>query len=103
MRGMKTLDENACSAHKGILETTKISCIPHFLREDVGDVGFAADMRNCKSTIGDPFPNKVLPIFNVTIAFGSHVMTPFDTGIVIVVQRCRRIGIADRVAKGRER
>ena len=31
-------------AHKRIAETAEISAVPHFLREDVGDVVFATDV-----------------------------------------------------------
>ncbi len=37
--------------------------------------------------------------FNVLVPFGGHIVAPHDTHIVIVVERCGRVGIMDGVAE----
>jgi hypothetical protein len=58
----------------------------HFLSENIGNVGFAADMLDGDCAISNPLLSGILTILNVAIAFGGHIVTPFDTGIVVVVQ-----------------
>jgi hypothetical protein len=33
----------------------------------------------------NPLPNSIFTLFDVAIAFGCHIMTPFNTCLVIVV------------------
>jgi hypothetical protein len=37
--------------------------------------------------------------FNVSAAFGRHIVAPLDTRTVIVVERCGRVGVVDGVAE----
>ncbi len=75
------------------------SAVPHFLREDVGYVAFPADMGNRDGAIGNPFTCRILLVLNVTIAFGGHVVTPFDTCIIIVIEGSGALTVGDGVAE----
>ncbi len=50
-------------------------------------------------TIRDPFTGCVFLIFNVSVAFGGHVVAPLDTCVIIVVERCGRVSVVDGVAE----
>ena len=71
--------------HKSIAETTKISAVVHFLGEDVRNVTFATDVGDGDSAVGDPFPGGGFSVLDVAIAFGHHVVAPYDAGIVVWV------------------
>jgi len=47
--------------------------------------------------ICNPFVSGILAILDVAIAFGGHVMTPFHTGIVVIVKDCGMCGIVNWV------
>jgi hypothetical protein len=47
--------------------------------------------------ICNPFASGVLAILDVVYAFGGHVMTPFHTGIDIIVKDCGTCGVVDWV------
>jgi hypothetical protein len=79
-----------------------VGSVSHFLSENVGNGGFAADMPNGDSAISNPLASGILTILNVAIAFGGHIVTPFDTGIVVAVQDGGTGGIVDWIAQGRE-
>ncbi len=89
----------AGTAHEGVAEATEIRAVAHFFGEDVGDVEFSADMRDRDGAVGDPFACRIFSVFDVTIPFGGHVVTPFDASIVVVVERCGRFTVRYRVAE----
>ena len=86
-------------AHKRVTEATEISAVPHLLGEDVGDVAFPADVRNGDGAVGDPFACRIFFVLDVTIAFGGHIVTPLDAGVVVVVERCRKFAVRDGVTE----
>ncbi len=86
-------------AHKRIAETAEISAVLHFLCEDVGYVAFPADVGNGDGAVGDPFTCRILLVLNVTIAFGGHIVTPFNACIVIVIEGSGRLTVGDGVAE----
>jgi hypothetical protein len=96
------LEVVARTAHKRITEATIISAVPHFLCEDVGYVAFPADMGNGDGAVGNPLTRRIFPVFDVPIAFGGHVVTPFDTCIVVVVEGSGRWTVGDGVVKVRK-
>jgi hypothetical protein len=96
------LEVVARTAHKRIAEAAEISAVSHFLGEDVGYVAFPADMGNGDGAVGNPLTCRIFPVFDVAIAFGGHVVTPFDTCIVVVVEGSGRVTVGDRVAKVRK-
>jgi hypothetical protein len=86
-------------AHKGVAEATEISAVPHFLGEDVGDVTFPADVRDEDGAVGDPFACRIFLVLDVTISFGGHIVAPFDAGVVVVVERCRKVAVSYEVTE----
>ena len=61
-----------------------MSTIPHLFGEKISRVGGALDVGDGEGRILDPFPNRVLTLFKMTGLLGSHVVTPLDTGFIIV-------------------
>ncbi len=59
-------------------------------------------MLDCNSTIGNPFANCVLAIFNVENSFGGHIVTPIDTCSIVIVENSEIGGIVDRIPQGGE-
>ncbi len=43
------------------------------------------DMQDSECAVGNPLPNSVFTLFDVAIAFGCHILTPFNTCLLIVV------------------
>ncbi len=99
---MCTAEKVAGTAHKGVAKAAKVGSILHFLSENVSNVGFSADMLDGEHATSNPLVNGILTILNVAIAFGGHIMTLFDTGIVVLVQDGGTGGIADWIAQGQE-
>jgi hypothetical protein len=97
-----TVEKVAGMAHEGVAMVAKVGSVVHFLSENVGNVGFAADMFDGDHAISNPFASGILPILNVAIAFGGHVATPFEKGAVVVVQDGGMGGIINWIAQGRE-
>ena len=81
------------------MEATEIRAVAHFFGKDVGEVEFSADMRDGDGAVGDSFVFRIFSVFDVTIPFGGHVVTPFDASIVVVVERCGRFTVRYRVAE----
>ncbi len=48
-----------------------------------------ADMGDCEGAVGHPFPNRIFFVFDVTIAFGGHVVAPLDASVITVVKVSR--------------
>ncbi len=80
---------------------TKLSEIG-FFGEYVGNVGFSTNILDCNSIIGDPFTSCILGIFNVVISCGGHIVTPFDTRIIVIVENSGICDIVDWIPQGGE-
>jgi hypothetical protein len=48
--------------------------------------------------LSQPIPKQNFYYFNMTIAFCCNVVSPFDTGIIIIVEQCGMSGILDWIA-----
>jgi hypothetical protein len=57
----------------------------HFLGENVGNICFPTDMQDGECVAGKLLPNSIFTLFDVAIAFGHHIVTPFNTRLVIFV------------------
>jgi hypothetical protein len=57
-------------------------------------------MFDSNGAICNPFASEVLAILDVAIAFGGHVMTSLNAGIVIIVKDCGTCGIIDWEPQG---
>jgi hypothetical protein len=81
-----TMEKVAAVAHEGVAKTAKVFSIAHFLSENFSNVGFIADMFDGNCAISNPLASGILTILNVANAFGGHIVTPFDTGVIVVIQ-----------------
>jgi hypothetical protein len=90
------------AAHECITKAAEVDTVLHFLCENIRDVAFSADVSDRDCEVGNPFPCGVLGILNVAVAFCHHVVAPLDAGIIVIVERSRRLGVMDGVAKVRE-
>jgi hypothetical protein len=75
----------AGTRHEGVTKTTKISPITHFFSEEICNVRFAGNLMDGNFPISNPFASGVFANFDVTIAFGCHVVTPFNSGVIGIV------------------
>ncbi len=57
----------------------------HFFGENVGDICFPTDMQDGEYAVGNPLTNSIFMLFGVAIAFGHHIVKPFNTRLVIIV------------------
>ena len=89
----------AGTAYEGVAETTEIGAVTHFLGKYIGDIVFATDVGDGNGAVSDPFTCGIFSVLNVTIPFGSHVVTPFDASVIVVVERCRRVAIRDGITE----
>ena len=92
----------ARAAHECIAKEAEVGAVLHFLGENIRDVELSADVSDGDCAIGNPFSCGNLVILDVTVAFCCHVVAPLDTGIVVIVERRRRLGVMDGVAEVRE-
>ncbi len=90
------------AAHECIAKAAEVGTVSHFLGENIRGVALSADMSDGDCAVGDPFPCGVFTILDVAVAFCRHVVAPLDAGIVVIVERSKRIGIMDGVAEVRE-
>jgi hypothetical protein len=94
-RRMGSIRENArvgmdgvrLGEHPEVGAGTEIGTVTHFLGKDVGDIVFATGVGDGNGAVGDPFLCCIFSVLNVTIPFGSHVVTPFDASVIVVVER----------------
>ena len=89
-------------AHECIAKAVEVGAVSHFLGENIRDVALSADVSDGDCAIGNPFLCGVLAILDVAVAFCCHVVAPLDAGIFVIVERSRRLGVMDGVAKVRE-
>ncbi len=91
----------ARAAHKQVAKAAEVGTVSHFLGEDGKDVAFTAYVCDCDCAVQDPFTCCIFTIFNVLVlvAFCGHIVSPLDTHVVIVVERCGRVGIMYGVAE----
>jgi hypothetical protein len=89
----------ARAAHKQVAKAAEVGAVLHFLGKDVGDVAFTAYVHDCDCAVSNPFMCRVFKIFNVLVAFGGHIVALLDTCVIIIVERCWRVGIVYGVAK----
>ena len=97
-----SFQECGSARHERVMKAAGISAIAHFLGEDIGRITFAADMFNGYGPVCDPFMGGVLSVLDMAITFCCEIVAPFHTCFVVVVKRCRLLGISDWVAKGGE-
>jgi hypothetical protein len=90
------------AAHECIVKAAEVGAVLHFLGENIRDVAFSADVSDRDCVVGNPFLCGVLAILDVAVAFCHHVVAPLDAGIIDIVERSRRLGVMDGVAKVRE-
>jgi hypothetical protein len=99
---MNPFEVVAGAAHESVVKAAEVGTVSHFLGKNIRDVALSADMSDRDCAVGDPFPCGVLAIPDVVVAFRCHVVAPLDAGIFVIVERSRRLGVMDRVAKVRE-
>jgi hypothetical protein len=90
------------AAHECVAKTAEVGTVLHFLGENIRDVALSADVSDGDCAVGNPFPCGVLAILDVAVAFCCHVVAPLDAGIVVIVERSRRLDVMDGVAEVRE-
>ena len=86
-------NKGAQATHKGIPEPTEQGLVLDLLGENVGNVVDPGDVLDVEKTILDPLPDRVFPHLHVIRGFGSHVVTPLHTGLVVVVDRRRSVSV----------
>ena len=64
----------------------EVSTIFHFFGKDVGGIDSAFNMGDGDGRILEPFADNVLTILHMAGRFVSHVVKPFDTGLVVIVK-----------------
>ena len=99
---MNAFEVVAGAAHECIAKAAEVGAVLHFFGENIRDVALSADVSDGDCAVGDPFPCGVLAILNVVVAFCCHVVAPLDAGIVVIVERSRRLGVMDGVAEVQE-
>ncbi len=97
--GKDTFEEVTRPAHEGVAKVVKVGTVTHFFCENIGNIASSINVGDQDSAIGNPFVGGVLPILNVTIAFCRHVVTPLDAGVVVIIERGRRLAITNGVAE----
>ena len=73
------------TTHEGVSQTTEVSGITNFFRENVARIVDPRNVAHVQCTILDPFPNRVFRQFNPTHGLRGHVVRPLHAGRVIVV------------------
>jgi hypothetical protein len=99
---MNAFEVVAGAAHECVAKAAEVGAVSHFLGENIRDVALSADMSDGDYAVDNPFPCGVLAILNVAVAFCHHVVAPLHAGIVVIVERSRRVGVMDGVAKVQE-
>jgi hypothetical protein len=84
-RTVKALVVIPLVAHERISEVSEVCTITHFFGENVCNICFPTGMQDGECAVSNPLPNNVFKLFDVVIAFGCHIVTPFNTCLVIVV------------------
>jgi hypothetical protein len=97
-----TFEVVAGVAHECVPKAAEVGAALHFLGEKIRGIALSADMSVGDCAIGNPFLCGVLTILDVAVAFCCHVVAPLDAGIVVIVERSRRLGVMDGVAEVRE-
>ena len=73
--------------------------VAHFFGEDVGGIYLPSDVLDVERLVLHPFANGIITKLDMTRSFRSHVIGPFDAGLVIVVQKGRMVDIRNREAR----
>ncbi len=80
-----------------------MGAVRHHFSEYAGNSGFLANMLDRNSTtICNLFASCILGMFKVEISFGGHIVTPFDTHIIVIVENSGVGSVADRIPQGGE-
>jgi hypothetical protein len=74
------------AAHKQVTKALKVCAVFHLLSEHVSNIAFTADVGDCEGAVNHPFPNRILFVFDVMIAFGGHVVALLDARVIIAVK-----------------
>jgi hypothetical protein len=90
------------AAHECVAKVAEVGAVLHFLGENIRDVALSADVSDRNCAIRNPFPCGALAILNVAVAFCCHVVASLDAGIIVIVERSRRLSVMDGVAEVRE-
>ena len=99
---MNAFEVVAGAAHECIAKAAEVGAVLYFLGENIRDVALSADVSDGDCAVGNPFPCGVPTILDVAVAFRHHVVAPLDAGIVVIVERSRRLGVMDGLAEVRE-
>jgi hypothetical protein len=67
--------------------------IAYFFSEDVGWIYFPSNVKHIKGLVVHPFMNGIFSVLDMSSSLGSHVVQPFDTGIIVVEEKSWRINI----------
>jgi hypothetical protein len=84
-------------AQERIMKALKDCTFFHLLREDISNIAFTTDVGDCEGAISHQFLNRVLFVFNVTIAFSGHFLAPLDASIMLAVKVSRDFCTGDGV------
>ncbi len=63
-----------------------MGAVTHLFGEVVGRVDFTGNVPDCNCLVLDPFANRIFAKLNMTCHLRSHVVTPLDTGIIVIVE-----------------
>jgi hypothetical protein len=70
-----------------------MSAILHLFGENIHKIDLPGNMTNLEGKILDPFSNQIFAELDVAGCFGRHVVGPFDTCIVVVIEDSRELNV----------
>ena len=76
---------------------SEVRAIAHFLSEDVGRIDLARNILNLESLVLHPFTNGVLTKFDVTSSLRGHIVRPFHTCVIVIVQESWRVDVRNNI------
>ncbi len=72
-----------------------MGAVMHLFGEDIGRIDFTGNVPDCNCLVLDPFANRSFAKLNMTCRLRCHVVTPPDTGVIVVVEDSWLIYISD--------
>jgi hypothetical protein len=74
-----------------------VRTIAQFLNEDVGRIDFSRNMLNLESLVLHPFANGVLTKFYVMSSLRGHIVRPFHTCVIVILQESWRVDVRNNI------
>ncbi len=63
-----------------------MGAVTNLFGEDIGGVDFTGNVPDCNCLVLDPFATRIFVKLNMTYCLRSHVVTPPDTGVIVIVE-----------------